>query len=85
MATAYFYLLLASGYAGNVSWNVTPMPSMDVCQLTLKEVLKGIDPDLNYGSVRAPSGAKCIEIETPVSETSVKDKITAGQSFTKIK
>jgi len=63
VSTVYFYLLLASGYGSNVSWNVTPMPSMEICNLTLAEVVKGISPDLNYGSVPGPSGAKCIQVE----------------------
>jgi hypothetical protein len=62
VATVYFYLLLASGYTSETSWNITPMPSMEVCELTRKEVMKGIS-DMNYGTVRAPSAAKCVEIQ----------------------
>lgn len=62
MATVYYFMLLASGYTSNVSWNVTPMPSMEVCELTLKEVMKGIS-DRSYGTVQAPSAGKCIEVQ----------------------
>ena len=62
MATVYYFMLLASGYTSNVSWNATPMPSMEVCELTLKEVMKGI-PDGSYGTVQAPSAGKCIEVQ----------------------
>lgn len=67
MPTVYIYLLLASGYTSDVSWNVTPMPSMDVCNITLKEVMKGI-PDMNYGTVRAPSAGKCIEVASALGQ-----------------
>ncbi|HEY1845159.1 MAG TPA: hypothetical protein VGH05_09935 [Buttiauxella sp.] len=64
MPTIYFYLLLASGYGSNVAWNVTPMPSMAVCKLTLEEVTKGID----YGSVPGPAGAKCIAVDSTAGQ-----------------
>lgn len=38
------------------------MPSMEVCERTLKEVMGGMS-DNNYGKVSAPSAGKCIAID----------------------
>lgn len=61
MQAVYVYLLLASGFTSDVSWNVTPMPNMEVCSLTLEQVMKGMDGP-NYERVSPPSVAKCIEV-----------------------
>lgn len=62
MQAVYVYLLLASGFTSEVSWDVTPMPNMEVCNLTLEQVMKGMEGS-NYESVRPPSVAKCIEVQ----------------------
>ena len=65
MTHVFVYLVLASNVSAGSSWNVTPMPNMDVCE----QFMQTINQKLN-SPVRLSKLVSCIEAKTdkPINE-----------------
>ncbi|SQD10972.1 Uncharacterised protein [Citrobacter freundii] len=48
MTHVFVYLVIASSVHGGSSWNVTPMPNMDVCNQFSESITKPRGFDLNF-------------------------------------
>ncbi|HBW1631561.1 TPA: hypothetical protein N3I44_005648 [Klebsiella quasipneumoniae] len=65
MTHVFVYLVLASNVSAGSSWNVTPMPNMDVCE----QFMQTINQKMN-SPVRRSNLVSCIEAKTdkPINE-----------------
>lgn len=65
MTHVFVYLVIASsvhgGISGGSSWNVTPMPNMDVCNQFRESITKPRGFDLNFPRA---SLVRCVEVKT---------------------
>ena len=65
MTHVFVYLVLASNVSAGSSWNVTPMPNMDVCE----QFMQTINQKMN-SPVRRSNLVSCIEAkkDKPINE-----------------
>ncbi|EAA7727473.1 hypothetical protein AAIQ89_004263 [Salmonella enterica] len=61
MTHVFVYLVIASSVHGGSSWNVTPMPNMDVCKQFSESITKPRGFDLNFPRA---SLVRCVEVKT---------------------
>lgn len=61
MTHVFVYLVIASSVHGGSSWNVTPMPNMDVCRQFSESITKPREFYLNFPRA---SMVRCIEVKT---------------------
>ncbi|HHU6416494.1 TPA: hypothetical protein ACUI59_004736 [Klebsiella pneumoniae] len=69
MTHVFVYLVLASNVSAGSSWNVTPMPNMDVCEQFMQTINQTVNQKLN-SPVRPSKLVSCIEAKTdkPINE-----------------
>ncbi|ASN18217.1 hypothetical protein B7764_24065 (plasmid) [Pantoea ananatis] len=60
MTHIFVYLVIASNVAYGSSWNVTPMPNMDVCE----QFRESISKPRGFYSVPQPDMVRCVEAKT---------------------
>lgn len=60
MTHVFVYLVIASGVPGGSTWNVTPMPNMDVCE----QFRESISKPRGLTSAPPPDMVRCVEAKT---------------------
>lgn len=61
MTHVFVYLVIATGVHGGSSWNVTPMPNMDVCEQFRESITK---PRSFMSDLPRAGMVRCIETKT---------------------
>ncbi|MDI3366246.1 MULTISPECIES: hypothetical protein [Pantoea] len=64
MTHIFVYLVIASGVPGGSTWNVTPMPNMDVCEQFRDSIIKPQGYTGYEFNVPRPGKVRCIEAKT---------------------